>query len=65
MNNPTPVSPDELMNETDSEFVSRINGLYVAQLTPDELLWFNACIAAGIAARRYDVLGVAKVKALI
>jgi hypothetical protein len=57
---------DELMNETDSQFISRINGLYVGQLTAAEHRWFIDCVRAGIAERSYEnIMGVAKVKALI
>jgi hypothetical protein len=45
-----------------------IDGLYVGQLTPEELRWFEAEIKAGRAMRSYEgasgFLGLAKVKFL-
>jgi hypothetical protein len=38
-----------------------IDGLYVGQLTPEELRWFEAEIRAGRARRSYTILGVSKV----
>lgn len=39
-----------------------IHGLYVGQLTPEELAWFNAECTAGRAWRRYNWVGLAKVE---
>jgi len=38
-----------------------IHGMYVGQLHPDELDWFNSECAAGRACRKYTFLGLSKV----
>ena len=57
---------NDLLNETDSEFIQRIDGWYVATLSDDELRWLDDCVKAGIARRSYEgaggMMGLAKVR---
>jgi len=50
----------------DQEIKARINGLFVGQLTPEELLVFNAACAEGLAYRSYEgasgFIGLPKVR---
>lgn len=51
--------------KADRDAVRRLNGLYVGQLTNDELESFNRCVDDGTAHRSYQgvsgLLGLAKV----
>ena len=55
------------MNAALREFVRQIDGLFVGQLSDEELQSFDAAVAAGLAERSYEggagFMGVAKVRA--
>ena len=55
-----------ISSEEDKEIVKNASGLYVGQLTDDEIDSLNRCIKDGFAYKSYDdisgLLGIAKVR---
>lgn len=45
------------MDSTDEEFLQRVDGLFVGQLTPEELEEFDRLCQQGDACRSYEGLG--------
>jgi hypothetical protein len=56
-------------NLTDEEFVERVSGLFVGQLSEDEMRRLNECIRDGIARIAYEgtagLLGLGKIRCKI
>jgi hypothetical protein len=63
------IDTQRALEESDIEIVERVNGLYVGQLSEEELQAFSRCVLAGKARRNYGegaqwLCGIAKVQVI-